>query len=245
MDAPRVSPIRKREWCATVFAMVLPTAVTLVYFIWAAKYDSGVQQVAFSITKTLQFLFPAVWVMVVLRGRRPAWTVRPGKGLLHGGLFGLLVLVAMLALYHGVIKSMPMFQGPAAKISEKIVGLGVDTVWRYAAIGLFYAFFHSLLEEYYWRWFVFRQLDSLTSTATAIFVSSLGFMAHHVVVLSAFFGWTSPLTWLFSLSVAIGGAFWAWLYRYSGTLYGAWLSHALVDATIFLIGYEMARATFS
>ena len=41
---------------------------------------------------------------------------------------------------------------------------------------------------------------------------SLGFMAHHVVLLATFFGWDSPLAYLFSLAIAVGGAFWAWLY---------------------------------
>jgi membrane protease YdiL (CAAX protease family) len=60
-----------------------------------------------------------------------------------------------------------------------------------------------------------------------------------VLVLQLYFGWTSPLTWLFSAGVAIGGAFWAWLYNKSGSLYGPWLSHALVDAAIFAIGYDL------
>ena len=169
---------------------------------------------------------------------RPSWSKRPGT--LLGGLFGLLVMVAMLGLYHGAIKSMPFFQEPAEKITRKIAGLGFDSLWAYAALGLFYAAFHSLLEEYYWRWFVFRQLDGLTSTIMAIGISSLGFMAHHVVLLASFFGWLSPFTWIFSFSVALGGAFWAWLYRRSGSLFPSWLSHALVDSAIFLIGYDLA-----
>ena len=239
MEEPLVCSMSKRDLWATIFALVLPTFVTLVYFVWAANYESSVQQVAFAITKCVQFLFPAVWVFLVLRNRT-TWEVRPGKGIWQGALFGLIVLLTMLALYHGAIKLMPAFEEPLRKIGEKIAGLGFNSVGLYAALGVFYAVFHSLLEEYYWRWFVFRQLDGLTSTAVAVLVSSLGFMAHHVVVLSAYFGWASMYTWLFSLCVAIGGAFWAWLYRRSGSLYGAWLSHALVDAAIFLIGYDLA-----
>ena len=64
-------------------------------------------------------------------------------------------------------------------------------------------------------------------------------MAHHVLVLATFFGWSSPATYVFSLAIAIGGAYWAWLYARSGSLYGPWLSHLLVDAGIFLIGYDL------
>jgi membrane protease YdiL (CAAX protease family) len=37
----------------------------------------------------------------------------------------------------------------------------------------------------------------------------------------------------------VGGAFWAWLYHRSRSLWGPWLSHALVDATIFVIGWDL------
>jgi membrane protease YdiL (CAAX protease family) len=73
----------------------------------------------------------------------------------------------------------------------------------------------------------------------AIAISSLGFMAHHVLLLGLFFGWVSPLTYLFSMSVMIGGAFWAWLYNRSGNLVAPWLSHALIDAAIFVVGFEL------
>jgi membrane protease YdiL (CAAX protease family) len=39
--------------------------------------------------------------------------------------------------------------------------------------------------------------------------------------------------------VAAGGAVWAWVYHRSGSLLGPWLSHMLVDAGIFLVGYQM------
>jgi membrane protease YdiL (CAAX protease family) len=112
---------------------------------------------------------------------------------------------------------------------------------KFALLGLGYSVVHSLLEEYYWRWFVFAQLRHRTSLLTAVLVSSLGFMAHHVIVLATYFGWDSPISYLASIGVAVGGAVWALLYERTGSLYGGWLSHCLVDAAIFLIGFEMLR----
>ena len=76
---------------------------------------------------------------------------------------------------------------------------------------------------------------------TAIVISSLGFMAHHVLVLGHFFGFNSFACWFFSLCVAVGGAFWAWLYERTGSLLGPWLSHLLIDAAIFLIGFDLVK----
>jgi membrane protease YdiL (CAAX protease family) len=44
-----------------------------------------------------------------------------------------------------------------------------------------------------------------------------------------------------SSAVAVGGAFWAWLYERTGSIYSAWLSHLLIDAGIFWVGYELVR----
>jgi membrane protease YdiL (CAAX protease family) len=89
---------------------------------------------------------------------------------------------------------------------------------------------------------VFGQLAKSRSVAAAVAVSSVGFAAHHVLVLALYFGWFSLLTWLFTLAIVVGGAVWAILYRASGSLCAAWLSHALVDAAIFVIGYQLVRA---
>jgi hypothetical protein len=133
------------------------------------------------------------------------------------------------------------FAHPSEAILAKIQGFGLNTVGKYAAAALFYALVHSLMEEYYWRWFVFRRLRDFVRLPSAIAISSLGFMAHHVIVLAVYFGWTSPATYLFSAGVAVGGAVWAWIYQRSDSLYGPWLSHLLVDAAIFTIGYDLAR----
>ena len=73
-------------------------------------------------------------------------------------------------------------------------------------MALFISVFHSLLEEYYWRWFVFGRLERSLPLAAAIGISSLAFMAHHVFVLAYYFPgrfWSAAVP--FSLCVAAGG----------------------------------------
>ena len=114
----------------------------------------------------------------------------------------------------------------------------------YILFGLFVSLIHSFMEEYYWRWFVFGQLRRLAPAGVAIFVSGIGFMLHHVVILSTYFGWWSLPSVGFSLAVAVGGFVWAWLYHRTGSLYGPWLSHLLVDMAIFVIGYDLVGGHF-
>jgi membrane protease YdiL (CAAX protease family) len=111
---------------------------------------------------------------------------------------------------------------------------------RYLVLAAFFSVAHSLLEEYYWRWFVFGQLRRVAPLGLALVLSSLAFMAHHVVVLYLYLpGHLLSAVAPSSLAIAAGGVVWAWLYDRVGSLYPSWLGHLLVDATIFVIGWDL------
>jgi membrane protease YdiL (CAAX protease family) len=221
-------------------AIVLPSITTWLYFFGAAGSASGVQATVYSVVKVAQFALPAVWVLLVQKQRL---TLRPrgSEGVAVGLLFGVAVAAGMFGLYKLVLDDTATMDLAEAEIRRKTLGFGIDTLAEYALLGGFYSLIHSLLEEYYWRWFVFGQLRRCTSFRAAAIVSSLGFMAHHVLVLGKFFGFASPTTYLLSACIAVGGFVWAWLYERTGSLMGPWLSHAVVDAGIFALGYQLVR----
>jgi membrane protease YdiL (CAAX protease family) len=39
--------------------------------------------------------------------------------------------------------------------------------------------------------------------------------------------------------------FWAWLYDRTGSLLGPWMSHLIIDAGIFWVGYELIGDTLA
>lgn len=235
---------------ALVFAIVFPTFVTLVYFEWLKDSAPLLQQGAYSVGKFLQFAFPIVWVWLFYRVRLSRDRVEPTELLaqrrsqtgLTGIAFGLAVAASLFAIYFGLLAETELGNRLTTMVREKIAGVGINSVWKYAGLGLFYSLVHSFMEEYYWRWFVFERLQHFVSSTAANVISSLGFMSHHVILLAFFLGWDSPLTYVCSLGVAIGGAFWAWQYHRAGRLVYPWVSHMLVDAGIFGLGYFLVRA---
>ncbi len=232
------SASRRADAWAVLFALAWPTLATWVYFVLLARSAAGLQQSAWLIGKVVQFVFPLVWVLAVQR--RPLRWKRPGiAGLAEGFAFGAAVFALMLAAYYLWLAPGGYLAAAAEAVSQKVAAFGIHGLPAYVALACFYSVGHSFLEEYYWRWFVFGQLRQLIPWKAAVAVSSLGFMAHHVLVLSTYFGWFSLAAVAFSLAVAIGGAIWAWLYQRSDSLYGPWLSHLLVDAAIFVVGYSM------
>lgn len=238
METTKKPPLTSADRAILAVALILPTAITWIYFIWLKDAPQIVQQVTYGVVKTIQFGLPAVWVLLVQR-EHPAFRPPGSWSLIVGVLFGVAVAAAMIVLYYFVLNPAGLFAGPSAAVRTKVTSFGISSPLAFLLFGVFVSAIHSLLEEYYWRWFVFGQLARGCRLPTAILISSLGFAAHHVLVLSLYFGWTAPLTWLFSLAIAIGGACWAWLYYKSDSLAAPWLSHALVDAAIFAIGYQM------
>ena len=232
---------RRSRWIVVGIALALPTCVTWAYFTLASSYSPTAVKLAYGLGKTVQFALPIAWVWFVERPTGMVTTPRPA-GLASAVGFGLAVVCSMLVLYHVWLKDSTLFVDAQPEIQQKLRDFALLTTGRFAAFGVFYALVHSLLEEYYWRWFVYRQCRHLMPTSTAMVVSALGFMAHHVLLMGTYFGWTSWATWFFSICVFVGGLVWAWLYERSGSLVGVWLSHLLVDAGIFLVGYDLLRA---
>ncbi|HEV3118496.1 MAG TPA: CPBP family intramembrane glutamic endopeptidase [Gemmataceae bacterium] len=234
-------------WAILIFAMVLPTPLAWIYFVFLAKppgdKPSFLALGAYAASKLVQFGFPLIWVFTVekrrIPGIRPRW-----DGMALGAGFGLVVFAAALAVYHVWLRHAPVLALAREKVLARLESFHAASPERYLFLALFIACMHSLMEEYYWRWFVFGELRRLIAMPAAVALSSLGFMAHHVIILWVYFPnhfWTAAAP--FALCVAAGGAVWAWIYHRAHTLYAAWLSHFLADAAILVIGYEMVFAS--
>lgn len=227
---------RAAQFAAICFALALPTVATMAYFILLSGHPTT--RFVYAASKVVQFTFPLAWVVLVQRRKiavpKPSWA-----GLGAGAALGLAVVLAMFALYYGYLRTSPVFAGAPEAMAHQMTDFGISSLGGFLVLAGFISFIHSLAEEYYWRWFVFGQLQESTPLAAAIAISSLGFMSHHVLVVGKFLTGYGPYTWFFSLCVGIGGALWAWLYHRTGTLYGPWLSHFLVDAGLMWIGYDL------
>jgi membrane protease YdiL (CAAX protease family) len=247
-DQPAVPSNRGALAAVLVLALTFPTLITWLYFIVFAG-DSRVQLV-YSVGKVLQFVLPVAWVWGIERRRRgiarfdgsapisPTSASRRASALTGAGL-GILIVAALFALYAGFFRSHPVMAGMPAIVRGKLADAGITTPLGFLALATFYSLIHSALEEYYWRWFVFGRLRTLLPVAAAIVISSLGFMAHHTLVVGIYFDGLSAMTVLLSAAVAIGGAIWAWLYQRTGSLVGSWICHVMVDVGIMAVGYDL------
>jgi uncharacterized protein len=231
----------RRDIPALVFVHLFPLLMAWLYLVvlrGSAGAPSSAMAVVFGIAKVVQFTFPALYVWRFEPSRlRP--TLPSTRGLAWGVGFGLLVASAMFGLYFGWLKAHPLFAETPGKVNHLLQEMHCDGPTRYALLAAAYAVGHSFLEEYYWRWFAFGWLRRYVPTGLAIPLSALGFTAHHVVLLAVYFPGRWPLVLALSFGVMAGGMVWAWIYERSGSLYAAWISHGLIDAAIYVVGYAM------
>jgi membrane protease YdiL (CAAX protease family) len=157
-----------------------------------------------------------------------------------GLAFGLLVAAGAIALYYVFLRDTSLFRESPGRIRAKLDEFGLNSPVGIALFAILVTVPHSLLEEYYWRWFVFGQLERLISLPSAIALSSLAFGLFHIFPLNAYLpGHFFDAVLPFTLCVAAGGAVWAWLYHRTASVYAPWLSHLLVDASLFVVGFDL------
>ncbi len=229
---------------ALVFALVFPTVMAWIEFAQMTPADPApnrVAQIAYGGGKLLQLALPLLCCAVFER-RIPCPAAPHFRGLMLGLGFGLIVAAGMLGLYYGIIRETVLFQQAPELVHGKLKEFNLDSPAGFALFAGFIIVLHSLLEEYYWRWFVFGWLRRYVSVASAIALSSTSFMAFHVFALMTylpehFFTAVVP----FALCTGAGGAVWAWLYQRTGSIYAPWLSHLIVDAALFVVGYDLWR----
>ncbi len=233
-------------------ALFYPSLLTWVYFVALADQPSALQQGAYGLGKAIQFALPLlVFVWPGLQQWRAASNSHPMRPAtaLHWGLgFGLAAAGLIWTGAVGWFIPSGLMLDAVEPLRAKLAGFQLDSPGRFLVMAVFYSLVHSGLEEYYWRWFVFAAINGALNVrpqretiaaACAVACSSIAFALHHVIVLAQYFGWASPLTWCFSAATAIGGGFWAWLYHRCGRLLAPWISHALIDAALFAVGYRL------
>ena len=218
-------------WICLAIAAFLPFIGSFAYFVFAGDHPAA--RWIYGGVKLFTLLWPLIALRWLIKSpiqfRFPS-NISTSRSLLEGLCSGILlggsICLAMLTPLGDLVAS------SSASISAKVDDLGLrNHFWTFAVL---ISIGHSLLEEYYWRGFVFTQLRHRFSLPWSHALAGLAFSLHHMVICSQFF----PIPWGIFLggSVAIGGVLWSYLYHRHGHFYGAWLSHLIVDIVLMTIG---------
>jgi len=222
---------RHRPILALLLLLPVPTLGVAAGMFWWP--ESGVGQTIFLLSKLWILVFPVVWHRFV--EGNPISISPPRRGgfgpaaLLGLGIAGVIVGAYFFARTHGWID--------VEMVRQRAHATDLDRPAVFLAGAFFWVGANSLVEEYVWRWFVFRQFERLFGGRWAVALSALGFTLHHILALAGQFD--ARITALASFGVFVGGLVWSWLYLRYQSVWPCWVSHAIVDVPIFVIGWVL------
>lgn len=227
---------RKALFLLLLFSAVFPFAASFFYlFVFAGTaFGKG----CYAAVKVYTLVLPAAYWFAF--EREPGRALFPDRkkavrDCLAGLATGAFIFAFVFPLYFFVLK--PHLAAFVPNLTAKSAEFGIDAPAKFVAFSLFLSFPHSLIEELYWRYFVYGRSRAFMGETAALAFASAAFASHHYVVLYNFFG--TALAVSFGTAVLLAGFVWAMQYRFSGSLVAPWISHAAADVCVLAIGYLM------
>ncbi|MEG3887638.1 type II CAAX endopeptidase family protein [Microcoleus sp. herbarium19] len=180
-----------------------------------------------------------IWLLVL----PIAWCVWGDRYQLHLSLpkYQELLVGMILGLFmFGIILGTYSFFGQelidAADAKSKVQQMGLNNPAIFSIVQAYFVLINSFIEEFIWRWFVYKKCEILMPGTKAVFLSALFFTLHHIIVLAAYTDWRGVI--LGSLAVFAAGAIWSRCYLTYRSLWASYISHAIADLALSIIAWQ-------
>ncbi len=123
-------------------------------------------------------------------------------------------------------------------ITEKLQTLASINTTNIIFIGIYIILINSLLEEFFWRGFLFKKLKENLGNSS-YFISGIAFSFHHVMF---FYDWfTLPFFLIVTGGLTIYAIRMNYIFNKYKDLYSCWLIHGIVDIAQILIALMIFR----
>lgn len=222
----------QRRRAGLALLLLVPVPSMGVYFAMMFEPTRGTPagQLIYAASKVWILALPVIWLVLVEKGRPGFSPLRHG-GLWIGALTGLGIAIAIGTAYVLVGDRLIDLQ----QMRHAAQGNGIGTPARYLALAAYLALINALLEEYVWRWFVYRHCERLLGRTMGVAVAALLFTVHHILALRAQTSW--EVTLMASTGIFIGACVWSWLYGRFRSIWPGYVSHVLADVAVFAVGW--------
>lgn len=108
---------------------------------------------------------------------------------------------------------------------------------NFILVALYISFMNSLLEEFFFRGYLFLGLLQRTGRIPAYSISAFLFAAYHVAIIGS---WFSPLIFLLAMAgLFIGGLIFNYLNERNGNIINSWVVHLMANLAINTVGLIM------
>ena len=186
---------------------------------YAAK--SGIKMVMFALIPVVMALTAKmVSLKEIFRFRKRGFGAALGLGI---GIY------ALILGGWAIVRNWVDFSG----IADSLTSTAGVTKENFLYVSLYISFVNSLLEEFFFRGFVYRNLAE--RTRFAYIFSAAAFSLYHMAMM---IGWFHPALLVLVLAgLFLGGLIFNWLNEKLGCIYASWLTHMFANFAINTIGF--------
>lgn len=187
-----------------------------------------------SVIKLLLFMaIPVLYTMVDRNIKlKEIFKLRSKKQLLISIILGLGVYIIIFTAYL-ILKSFIDLEN-IKNIMEKSINVNRD---NFIQVAIYISFINSLLEEFFFRGFIFLNFKKLFKRELAYIASALAFAIYHVAIMANWF--TVPLFILSMIGLFVGGLIFNYLNDKNSNIYSSWLVHMAANFAINTVGFIM------
>jgi len=214
---------RKKTWLMIAAAVFCCGVMAWVDGVLRPGYavKSSIKMAVFSaLPLVLTRIFGLMPAKEIFRFRKQGFGVAIGLGL---GIY------ALILGGWAVLRNWIDFSG----IADSLTSNAGVTKENFLYVSLYISFANSLLEEYFFRGFVFGNLRQNRKFAYAF--SAAAFSLYHVAMM---IGWFHPALLILVLAgLFIGGLIFNWLNEKQDCIYVSWLTHMFANFAINTIGF--------
>ena len=221
---------------ALLALLLLVPAPSLGVYMMTFGGGGSFGQVLWGLGKVWLLGFPLMWYLLVEKGRLTFPKPRC-EGMLLGVISGLLIGGAMLGAFF--LFGRDWIDAEWVRQRIEIAGFGTKT--KILMLAVYTCLVNALLEEYVWRWFVYRQCEGVAGKGiAAVLLAAVLFTIHHVIALAFYFDWR--IVTLATSGVFAGGVIWSWFYLRYRHIWPGYVSHVLADVAIFIMTWIIVFA---
>jgi membrane protease YdiL (CAAX protease family) len=182
------------------------------------------------------FLFYG-WLLLI-SGARIRQCLKSERNLLfskEGLLTGFITGIIFLALIFGTVSAFSESFFDSARLQKLLIDWNF-TGGHHILLILILLIVNPLLEEFYWREFMYAKLNQKMSIFNTLLITSLFYSLYHMLSLISLFKW--PINLLGVIPVFLAGMLWGYFRHKFQTLTPAVLCHMLADLGIMLVYFK-------
>jgi uncharacterized protein len=230
---PLTSAINSVSRNRSIIALLLIVPVTSIGVIMSAFVAPGaIGQTVAAICGLWLVLFPILWHRLV--DRQSPNLKLSNDGWLTGIVLGLLMFGLIFCSYWFIGRQLLNI----ADIRSRTSQMGMNIPLMVYGFGTFQTLVNSFIEEYVWRWFVWRHCQTLWPKRLAALISAGFFTIHHIFLLVAYCdSWWLVLVG--SIAVFIAGVLWAISVQTYKSLLPSYLSHLAADLALQIASWHI------